>query len=176
MKILKQKIKTPIIALTANAMEGDKERFIKEGFDDYLSKPIVVEELEKILDKYLGIKKKIILKKQENKYVDFNFIKKELPISDDLLFKVFKTFLNSYPNIMQDLKDAIDKKDYEKIYVASHRLKGAAANIRLKSVSEIAEKIERASRENLDVNYKQLFDKLEKVLEKLKKELERIMK
>jgi len=42
---------TPIIALTANAMEGDKERFIKAGMDYYLSKPLEIEKLQYILEK-----------------------------------------------------------------------------------------------------------------------------
>ncbi len=45
--------KTPIIALTANAIEGAKENYISEGFDNYLSKPIRWEELESILRIYL---------------------------------------------------------------------------------------------------------------------------
>lgn len=57
MKKIKEKFKdtcTPIIALTANAMEGDKEKFITLGMDDYLSKPIDEDKLYKILLKFLS--------------------------------------------------------------------------------------------------------------------------
>ena len=46
-------IKVPIIALTANAVGGDREKYIEEGFDDYVAKPIDNEELIKVLRKYL---------------------------------------------------------------------------------------------------------------------------
>ena len=45
--------KNPIIALTALAVSGDKDRILLHGFDDYISKPIDMEELEKILNKYI---------------------------------------------------------------------------------------------------------------------------
>ncbi len=48
------KSKTPIVALTANAVGGDKERFIKDGFDDYLAKPIDNEELAALLKRYIS--------------------------------------------------------------------------------------------------------------------------
>ncbi len=47
--------KTPIVALTAMAMQGDKEMLLEEGLDDYISKPLTREKLENILDKYLKI-------------------------------------------------------------------------------------------------------------------------
>ena len=56
MKKIREKIGekcTPIIALTANAMEGDKDKFLGAGFDDYISKPIDEETLNKIMNKYL---------------------------------------------------------------------------------------------------------------------------
>ena len=43
----------PIVVLTANAITGMKEMYLKEGFDDYLSKPINIAELKKILIKFL---------------------------------------------------------------------------------------------------------------------------
>ena len=49
--------KVPIVLLTANAVVGVKEEMIDEGFDDFLSKPIEIEELQQILIKYLGEKK-----------------------------------------------------------------------------------------------------------------------
>ncbi len=45
---------TPIVSLTANALQGDRERFLEAGFDDYLSKPIDPETLSRSLSKFLG--------------------------------------------------------------------------------------------------------------------------
>ena len=52
-KLQEEKIKIPTVMLTADAMVGKKELYLKAGFDDYLSKPINTEELNKILKKYL---------------------------------------------------------------------------------------------------------------------------
>jgi len=57
----------PIIALTANALKGDRERFLSEGMDEYITKPIETEELHYILNKFLSHKAKevIIAKKSD---------------------------------------------------------------------------------------------------------------
>ena len=45
---------TPVVVLTANAISGMKEEYLKKGFDDYLSKPIEKAELNRVIKKYLG--------------------------------------------------------------------------------------------------------------------------
>ena len=52
---ISQKETTPVVALTAMAMQGDKEMLLSEGLDDYLSKPLTREKLEHILEKYLKV-------------------------------------------------------------------------------------------------------------------------
>ena len=47
----------PIVCLTANALVGTKEAYLKEGFDDFLSKPVDLIELDKVIHKFLGKKK-----------------------------------------------------------------------------------------------------------------------
>jgi len=63
-------VKVPVIALTANALKGDRERLLKEGLDEYISKPIEMAELLYILHKFIGHKSSIGLdtldKKQED--------------------------------------------------------------------------------------------------------------
>ena len=53
----------PTIALTANALKGDRERLLKEGLDEYISKPIEMAELLYILHKFIGHKSSIGIKK-----------------------------------------------------------------------------------------------------------------
>ena len=70
---------TPIVALTANALKGDRERLIKEGLDEYISKPIEMPELIYILHKFLSDKAKIEINDVENeiKVIKSSKVKKE---------------------------------------------------------------------------------------------------
>ena len=56
----------PIVALTANALKGDRERFMNEGMDEYITKPIETSELLYVLNKFLSHKAKISLAKDKN--------------------------------------------------------------------------------------------------------------
>ena len=89
------KYKTPTVALTANAINGVREQYLKDGFDDYLAKPIDKEQLNKILTKYL--------KKDYSKKIDENDSKKEaitkkvLLVDDNKInIDIAKNFLKEY--------------------------------------------------------------------------------
>ena len=84
---------TPVVALTANAVSGEKERYIGLGFDDYLAKPIEKLELDKVLIKYLT-KKNVV---EETIVNTSNDAKKILIVDDNKInIKVAENFLKPY--------------------------------------------------------------------------------
>ena len=56
LKKIDEYVLPPIVVLTANAITGMKEMYLSEGFDDYMSKPININELDKLINKYFGKK------------------------------------------------------------------------------------------------------------------------
>ena len=88
--------KIPVVALTANAVSGEKERYIGLGFDDYLAKPIEKLELDKILIKYLT-KKELKEEIKTETIIKTNTAKKVLIVDDNKInIKVALNFLKPY--------------------------------------------------------------------------------
>jgi signal transduction histidine kinase/DNA-binding response OmpR family regulator len=82
----------PIVALTANALKGDRERFLNEGMDEYITKPIETSELLYILNKFLSHKAGVITteKKVESKDIEENI---DNNISSEKIILIAKKFL-----------------------------------------------------------------------------------
>ena len=95
----------PVIVLTANVLEGMKEKYIEEGFDDYLAKPINKEELKKILNKFLIDKKSDI-----EDTILFSPNSKFEPLSKELLEEVELVNDIEIDNDIEQIEEKIEEK------------------------------------------------------------------
>ncbi len=131
-KILRDEgVDTPIIALTANALEGDRDKYLTSGMDDYLSKPVDIKHLERILDIYL--KSNSNFSSTERFGDDFNpeidrFVeslanaKSEMRFSTPIVVRLFKSFVENSIKNLQLLIPAVECEDRELIYKSAHAL------------------------------------------------------
>jgi len=157
---------TPIIVLTANAIIGAREQYIKEGFNDYLSKPIDGPKLEKMIHDYLPSERIIDISvgeddelgavSEEDKKV-FEAIDKSRIISaqngmqaaGDLAtyINVCKNFLDTSGARIEMIRDFYDKKDASNYTIQVHALKSSARLVGAIELSEMALGLEMAGRD-----------------------------
>jgi len=141
--------KKPIIALTANAMIGMAEEFIKTGFDDFISKPIQSDILNNLLEKHVKEKAspeiieafKAVYSSDERFYEpsenDIN------EIGADLMENLRLDFVKKQKNVIEEICETIDMGDVKTAILKIHNLKGLAALIHEESLSKEAENFER---------------------------------
>lgn len=104
---------TPIIALTADAIVGARDNYIKEGFTDYLSKPVIYEELEALLLKYLD--KNLILSEEQLKVLKANRISNESDGEKPLVIAISSSSdqLKALKKLLKDEYKGVFVKDIE---------------------------------------------------------------
>ena len=155
---------TPVIVLTANAISGAKENFIREGFDDYLSKPIESEKLEETLIKYLP-KNKVILSGAgeepvaEEKKSDASEGMPEwttkldkIDITEGLkncgnlesYLSIVRVYFESADMTKSNIETAFNDKNWKDYTSYVHSLKSTSRTIGAKELSKLAERMENA--------------------------------
>jgi len=150
---------TPIVVLTANALDGDKEKFLSKGFDDYIAKPIKIQELDRILTKYL---------KKDNLSAN---LAKEMGLDEDIISQLLSLYFDNIYTDLEALKTAIVDKNIDKIRVVSHKIAGSSGAVHFDRVHKIAKEIEVSARNKIDINYKEYFEKLLLEIENYKQNL-----
>ncbi|MDR0827923.1 MAG: response regulator [Desulfovibrio sp.] len=161
--------KLPIVVLTANAVSGQREFFLQNGFDDFLSKPIDLHKLEQILEKWIPVEKHAFLPDLDSKlavvhepdeldvfHIDgidvslgINNVGGNIMVYRDILFEFYRDSKKRY----EQIKDALDTKDFELYTIILHTLKGTSRTIGVnKEFSQLAYRLEMASSlKNLDL-------------------------
>lgn len=133
---------TTIIAMTANAMEGDREKCLNVGMDDYISKPINFEVMLNMIKEYTKTKHSWA------GYPDFlNGNIEELVavtgISEQEANEIFIDFINSLPGILVRMVEALDKEDFLQLSKVAHELKGSSGNLHLTVLYQLALEVEK---------------------------------
>lgn len=155
----------PIIALTANALMGDREKYIDAGMDEYLSKPISEIQLDKVLRKFL----KPLNKKVETILYDIEEAAKDIGVDRVTLDMLVENYYLTFDKDFEKLKLAVRLQDKKAILEAAHYLKGATMNLRFKKGSEMFKEIEQFTKDD-QIDWIQL-EPIETYFELVKKSL-----
>lgn len=155
---------TKIIAMTANAMEGDREKCLKVGMDDYISKPINTEILFRMIEETKG---------HETERKDhFDFIDKDMEVfaaqtglNMNDTKEMFRGYLNSMPKMMGNIEEALVNNDFKELSRFSHQLKGSSGNLRIKEICELAMQLETSALEKDKSNCERMFLEMKKIFE-----------
>jgi CheY-like chemotaxis protein len=158
---------TPIIAMTANAMAGDRERCLESGMNDHIPKPIDPDKLALTLALWLessGVHVARPMQTIERLPTQEAEIRAALPGLDlqaalshlggneALLHQLFGMFIPEHHDDADKIDAAIDADERRKVCALSHTLKGAAATLGAKRIADIALAIEAATRPEVEIS------------------------
>ncbi|MDF2540894.1 MAG: multi-sensor hybrid histidine kinase [Herbinix sp.] len=135
---------TKIIAMTAYTMKGDKEKCLEAGMDDYLSKPVDLNQVITIIKSIKAAKR--LSNSEGNTYSTIlsDFFE-ESGFHLELCEELLNDFCKQVDGMLLTLSDAMEKRDLEQVRRTLHQIKGSAGNVRAKKIAQYARLAEEAA-------------------------------
>ena len=136
----------PILAMTAHAMRGDKERCLASGMDGYISKPIHPDGLFAEIDRCLAGSERSItmteIPQESREQIDRASLLERVEGDRELLAEMVHLFEEDAPKLLAAMRDALQRCDVVALERAAHSLKGAAGNLSAKATAAAASQLE----------------------------------
>lgn len=160
----------PVIALTANAVAGDRERCLHAGMDDYLAKPFTQEQLTTLLSRWLPaedlppapVEAAIAPREEESgELLDQRALESLRLLRPGLLLRVLDVWLEESPQLLAQLQRAQQQQDNEGLRRAAHSLKNSAANVGARQLSQLCQQLEQQVRQSPQQNLQPLLTDIE---------------
>ena len=162
----------PIVAMTAHAMKGDRERCLEAGMDAYVSKPVKVPELMAVLESYFPASPAAAPAPEAPPPVSDVFdravLLEQAGGDVELAREIADLFLETCPKLLGEVRDAIDRGEAEALSRAAHALKGSAAVFGAAAFVETAREIETRCGEGDLTGIRELGGRLEREGEALR--------
>ncbi len=153
----------PIIAMTADAMTGVREKCLAAGMNDYITKPIEVGHLFNILGKYIQAKERIQPKVEDETPlpenlpgIDIAMALKRLGGKRRLYHSLLENFYKDYQGVVEQIKSLLEKGDTETARRIVHTLKGIAGTIGINNLYENSNVLESTLKSGDEITPQQL--------------------
>jgi CheY-like chemotaxis protein/HPt (histidine-containing phosphotransfer) domain-containing protein len=145
------KASIPIIAFTANTMNGDKEKYLAAGMNDYLAKPFDERRLFQVLAKFLiknsnpegndpelnGTDQKTLdIPGQESKLYDLSLVQSVSEGDSEFLKKMILLFIKTVPQNVEELRKALQTENWDQVRKMAHKLKSTVDSMGVKSIRQ----------------------------------------
>ncbi len=156
-RISQQQARPRLIAMTANAMMGDREACLRAGMDDYISKPVMFVELARVLQRCQPSVAPLNAPEKQSTVpiapdapltpaIDsaaLQKLRREMgDWADAVLIELIDCYLTDTPGILQSMQDAIDQQCVDKLHHAAHALKSASAALGANFLSLLCHRVE----------------------------------
>ena len=180
-----------IIALTANALIGDKEKCLAAGMDDYLAKPFTIHQIHAVMSRWLGIDSETAGNKSttsssdpgpkteshisinEQRHVidvDLSVIDKKFinqiselqkPGKPSILEKVIDSYLESFPSHSENLSHAVITNDIDSMFSIAHSLKSSSATLGATALADLFREVEQLAQRRTTDGAAEFLEKID---------------
>jgi CheY-like chemotaxis protein len=151
----------PIVAMTANAMAGDRERCVDAGMDDYLPKPLDIGQLTEVLKRWMRTgdgagssspavavpSGEVMAASEDRTVLDQKVLNDLREVVEEEFGTILRGFIDHAPVLQVDLDAGLATGDVTALVRPAHSLKSSSANVGAMRLSELARTVEHAARQ-----------------------------